>query len=106
VVCAAYEKFWDTDYSGGRPPSRLAAAERALLAALKADHHKSLDVAARGVVGGELSLPRLQRGESLERYNQIIASLPKASKDRLDAVGHDDHVVASECDKLGRHVNA
>jgi hypothetical protein len=105
-VCAAYEKFVDTDYSGGPLPAHLAAAEHALLAALHADHHRSLDVAARGVVDGELSLPLLQHGESLDRYNQVVASLPKEIKNRIDAVGPDDRVVESQCDKLGRHVNA
>src|SRR4051794_35595640 len=33
-VCAAYEAFWDTDYSGGKPSATMLARERRLLDAI------------------------------------------------------------------------
>src|SRR5947199_4084644 len=53
-VCAAYETFWDTGYSGGKPSTTMLAREQKLLDAIAHAHDKKLGAAAKAVVDGEL----------------------------------------------------
>src|SRR3954464_3452822 len=67
-VCAAYEAFWDTDYSGGKPSATMLARERRLLDAIAHAPDEKPGAAAKAVIDGELTTPPFRPGETSKQY--------------------------------------
>ena len=105
-VCAAYEAFWDADYSGGAPSPAMLAAEQALVTATEATPDQALHDAVRGVIAGEFGLPKFDLRETAPDYQRKLSRLPPDVRAALDSVEQNDRHVEARCDAVGRHINA
>jgi len=96
-ACAAYEAFWDVDYSGGEPSPAMLARERALVTAAEATTDRPLHDAMRGVIEGELGLPRFYLRATAAQLQQEANALPPDAKAALQEVLHNDALVRAKC---------
>lgn len=104
-LCAAYEAFWNTAYSGGEPGPAMLASERALVTAAEATSDRALRDTVRAVIDGELGLPDFYLHDTASQFVKNAGSLPAATKTVLASVQQNDRSVRSACKAAGRPIN-
>jgi hypothetical protein len=97
-ACEAYDAFWNVDYSGGEPSPTMLARERDLVTAAQATRDRSLHDAIRGVIEGELGLPRFYIRATAEQLQAQASELPIDARQALQQVLRNDRIVRSKCD--------
>ena len=105
-LCAAYDAFWHTSYSGAQPSPTTLARERALIDAAEATPDRPLHDAVRSVIDGELGLPRFLLHDTTADYRQKLNQLTGDARRALESVEQNDQAVRSRCRAVGRPVNA
>ena len=83
----------------------MRAAERNVLAAVRAGHDEKLGAAVRAVIDGELSAPLFSNGDTAKTFRAKFDALSIEAKHKLAAVQPNESVVEAKCDALGRHIN-
>src|SRR5579862_6386547 len=103
-LCAAYETFWNTPYSGGEPGPAMLASERALVTAAEATSDRGLHDTVRAVIDGELGLPDFYLHDTASQFVKNAGSLPADTKAALASVEQNDRSVRSACKAAGRPI--
>jgi hypothetical protein len=103
-LCAAYEAFWNSPYSGGEPGPAMMARERALVTAAEAAFDRALHDKVRAVIEAELGLPSFYLHDTASQFRKNASSLPADAKAALAAVEQNDRSVRSACKAAGRPI--
>ncbi len=83
----------------------MVARERALIDAAEATSDRALHDAVRAVIDGELGLPKFDLHDTAAYYEQNRNRLPPDARAALAAVQHNDQLVETKCDAMGRPIN-
>jgi hypothetical protein len=105
-VCAAFAAFWDTPYSGGEPSPTMVATERTLIAVTEATPDEGLHDAVRGVIEGELGLPKFDLRDTAADFAREQRHLPPDARAALQELEQNLRTVESKCAAVGRPVDA
>ena len=84
----------------------MLARQRALINAAEATPDQPLHDAVRGVIAGELGLPRFLLHDTTIDYRQKLNQLTGDARRALESVEQNDQAVRSRCRAVGRPVNA